>query len=123
MDDRDAEALIWRLREAKSPHPCNLCKAACCRDLDVEVMIDDIEDIASFLELPFAEVRERHTTAEPTRHLEGVPIYELKKDAEGWCPFSREVAGKKRICGVHIARPVACRDYSAWTCTRREVVL
>jgi Fe-S-cluster containining protein len=123
MDDREAEALVWRLRDARAPNPCNLCRGACCRDLDVEVMTDDIEDLAAYLDLPFATVRERHVTAEPVRHLEGQPIFEIKKDEHGWCPFSREVAGRKRICGVHIARPVACRDYSASTCRRREVVL
>ncbi|MEZ0230091.1 MAG: YkgJ family cysteine cluster protein [Planctomycetota bacterium] len=118
--DWAAEMLVWIARDARSPNPCNRCRAACCRELDVEVMEDDIEDIADFLDLPLAAVK-RHVTAEPTRYLEGQPIHELVKGADGWCPFSREVAGRKRICGVHPIRPVACREFSADTCGLREL--
>jgi Fe-S-cluster containining protein len=123
VSEREAEALVWIAREARAPNPCNLCRGACCRELDVEIMRDDAEDIASLLDLSTEEVWARHVTEKPTRLVSGEPIHEIKKAADGWCPFSREVAGKKRICAVHIARPVACRDFEAKTCGMREVVL
>ena len=121
--DWEAEALVWIAREARSPNPCNLCRGTCCRELDIEVMEDDIEDLAEALDVSVAELKKRHVTPEPTRFLEGQPIHELLRAPDGWCPFSHEVAGRKRICSVHPMRPVACRDFSAQTCDMREVVL
>ena len=121
--DWPAEALVWITREARAPNPCNLCRGACCRELDVEVMEDDVEDLAAAIDVSVVELKERYVTAEPTRFLEGRPIHELVMGADGWCPFSREVAGRKRICAVHALRPVSCRDFSARTCGLREVVL
>jgi Fe-S-cluster containining protein len=121
--DWAAEALVWITRDARAPNPCNLCRGACCRELDIEVMEDDLEDLAGAVDVPLVELKRRYVTPEPTRLLEGQPIYELVKAADGWCPFSKEVAGRKRICAVHPVRPVACRDFSAQTCGLREVVL
>ncbi len=121
--DWAAEALVWITRDVRAPNPCNRCRGACCRELDIEVMEDDLEDISAAIEVPLVELRARHVTREPTRLLEGQPIYELVMGSDGWCPFSQEVADRKRICAVHPIRPVACREFSAQTCGLREVVL
>lgn len=82
---------------------CKQC-ANCCRNLTVEVGIDDAERLAAGLQIPLAALINRH-------------IDQVNKPDDAWgviaakpCPFLRET-----LCSVYEHRPEACAAYPALT--------
>ena len=93
--------------------PCFRCGVCCER---WQPLIGPIETarLAAQLGLPVADFLERYARPYPFAEA----TYQLRERAAGGCVFLEESDGRSG-CGVHAARPQACRDWDA-SLLRRE---
>ena len=79
---------------------CTQC-ANCCRRMIVNVTRAEIETIAEYLGLTFAEVTQKHIDAEP-----GDSGHKIMRTEHNACTFL-----DGGLCMVYDARPAACREF------------
>jgi len=82
---------------------CKEC-ANCCRNLDVQLGEDDLERLASGIDVPISDIRE-HVEIVDFDDPDIVGIFKPKP-----CAF---LNGK--LCTVYQHRPTSCRDYPQFT--------
>ena len=90
---------------AQTPIPCFRC-GICCASYQAPLTPEDIDNIASALEISRSKCVSRYALKVPTK--EG---YLLKHTKKG-CVFLAWDADGKARCTIHPSRPKACRDWT-----------
>lgn len=82
---------------------CTEC-ANCCRNLDVQLGADDLEQLSKGLVIPISEIRQ-HIEIQDSADPDIIGIFKPKP-----CAFL-----KGNLCSVYPHRPTSCADYPQFT--------
>ncbi|MDQ7826199.1 MAG: YkgJ family cysteine cluster protein [Candidatus Eremiobacteraeota bacterium] len=106
----DHELLRAHLRH-KAPG-CFMC-GACCREYQLEITREDVENLAAHLKMTVSELENKYLgPGRFTWNSSDRIITKVKRGADTWeCPFLRQIAPDKFCCTIYEGRPQMCRDY------------
>ena len=100
-----------------SPSPCFGCTTRCCFEYIVPINGHDLWRLCRTLALPWSElvtVRKTPDDWAESFTLDGGTdryAFLLRKRRDGGCAMLMSLGGDQYRCGVHDARPLACRVY------------
>lgn len=104
LEDVTIDTVVSQIAEPiVSSIDCTLC-ANCCRNLDVQVGEDDLERLATGIDVPISEIRQ-HVEIVDFNDPDIAGIFKAKP-----CAFL-----KGKLCSVYAHRPTSCQDYPQFT--------